>query len=341
MHGRDPGYILVAHGSGGKLTGDLFRDLFLPAFRNPYLEQAGDQAVVPLDGVRLAVTTDSFVVSPLFFPGGDIGRLAVYGTVNDLAVGGAVPAYLTAGFIIEEGLSTEDLRRVVQSMSEAAARAGVSIIAGDTKVVERGKGDGLFINTTGVGWVPPGVELGPARIRPGDRLLVSGPVGDHGAAVMARRAGLDFEVEGLVSDTAPLAGLVQALLAAFPGAVRCMRDATRGGLATVLVELATASGKAFRVDEAAIAVREPVRGLCEVLGIDPLYAACEGRMVAVVAADVAEAAVELLRTYPDGQQAMLIGTVAEGPPGEVLMRTVAGGSRRLELLEGEQLPRIC
>ena len=341
MHSGDTGHILVAHGSGGKLTAELFQQLFLPAFRNPYLEQAGDQAVVPLAGVRLAVTTDSFVVSPLFFPGGDIGKLAVYGTVNDLAVGGAVPVYLTAGFIVEEGLPTEALRRVVQSMSEAAARAGVSIVAGDTKVVERGKGDGLFINTTGVGLVPPGVELGPGRIRPGDRLLVSGPVGDHGAAVMASRAGLAFEVEGLVSDTAPLTELAQALVQRLGSSVRCMRDATRGGLATVLVELAAASGRAFRVQESAIPVREPVRGLCEILGIDPLYAACEGRMVVVVAEEAAGPAVELLRAHPDGQQAALIGVVDEGPPGEVRMQTVAGGSRRLELLEGEQLPRIC
>lgn len=332
--------VLLGHGSGGRLTADLFRDVFLPAFSNPVLAAAGDQATVRVGPCRLAVSTDSFVVSPLFFPGGDIGTLAVHGTVNDLAVGGAVPRSLTAGFIIEEGFPLADLRRVVASMGAAARAAGVEVVAGDTKVVERGKGDGLYINTTGIGLIPEGVCLGPERIAPGDRIVVSGPVGDHGATIMAARGGLGVET-GTQSDTAPLTGLVQALLAAVPGAVRCMRDPTRGGLATTLVELAAASGLRFWVDEARIPVRAEVASLCEMLGLDPLYVACEGRLVAVVAPEAAEAAVAALRAHPLGEGARLIGRVQEGAPGSVVLRTVVGGTRPLDALEGEQLPRIC
>ncbi|BAS26499.1 hydrogenase expression/formation protein HypE [Limnochorda pilosa] len=338
--GHGDGRILLGHGSGGRLTASLFHDVFLPAFRNPALEAAGDQAVLSLAGTRLAVTTDSFVVSPLFFPGGDIGRLAVCGTVNDLAVGGATPACLTAGFIIEEGFPAEDLRKVVASMAEAAREAVVEIVAGDTKVVERGKGDGLFITTTGVGLVPDGLRLGPGEIRPGDQILVSGHVGDHGVAVMVHRAGL--EPGGtLRSDSAPLTGLAQALLQAGPGAVRCMRDPTRGGLATTLAELAAASGTCFQVDEAEIPVRDEVRALCEMLGLDPLYAANEGKLVAVVDPRAATAVLEAARSHPLGREARWIGQAVEGAPSEVRLRTVVGGTRPLDLLEGEQLPRIC
>lgn len=334
------GRILLGHGSGGRLSADLFQELFLPAFQTPQLEAAGDQAIVRVGDVTLAVTTDSFVVSPLFFPGGDIGRLAVHGTVNDLAVGGATPLYLTVGFIIEEGFPVTDLRRIVASMAAAAHEAGVAIVAGDTKVVERGKGDGLFLNTTGVGLVPEGLRLGPAEIRPGDRILVSGHVGDHGVTIMALRGGLEVGTS-VQSDTAPLTGLVQTLLGAAPGAVRCMRDPTRGGLATTLVELARSSGLTFQVEEAQIPIREDVRALCEMLGIDPLYVANEGKVVAIVGAEAAEAALAALHGHPLGREARIIGRVTEGPPGAVHLRTVVGGTRPLDLLEGEQLPRIC
>ncbi|MFO7172945.1 MAG: hydrogenase expression/formation protein HypE [Bacillota bacterium] len=332
--------ILLGHGSGGRLTADLFQGLFLPAFRSPQLEAAADQALVELDGATVAVTTDSFVVSPLFFPGGDIGRLAVCGTVNDLAVGGATPLYLTVGFILEEGLPVADLKRIVASMAEAAREAGVTIVAGDTKVVERGKGDGVFVNTTGLGLVPAGLRLSPRAIRPGDCILVSGPVGDHGVTIMALRSGIGVET-GIQSDAAPLSGLVRALLDAVPGAVRCMRDPTRGGLATTLVELARAAGLCFQIEEAAIPVRQEVRALCEMLGIDPLYVANEGKLVAIVDGAAADAALAALRSHPLGREAQIIGRVAPGPRGAVHLRTVVGGTRPLDLLEGEQLPRIC
>lgn len=334
------GRVLLGHGSGGRLTANLFQEIFLPAFRTPQLEAGGDQALVRLGDATVAVSTDSFVVSPLFFPGGDIGRLAVHGTVNDLAVGGATPLYLTAGFIIEEGFPLADLARVVSSMAEAAQEAGIQVVAGDTKVVERGKGDGLFINTTGVGLVPADLHLGPRAIRPGDRILLSGPVGDHGVTVMASRGGLEVGTT-LRSDTAPLTGLVRALLSAAPGRVRCMRDPTRGGLATALAELARAAGLAFQVEEARIPIREEVRALCEMLGIDPLYVANEGKLVAIVAAEAVDAALAAMRRHPLGQDADVIGQVSEGPPGAVHLRTVVGGTRPLDLLEGEQLPRIC
>jgi hydrogenase expression/formation protein HypE len=317
---------------------ELIRLSFAPSFG---LHGLGDAAVLAEeDGGRLALTTDSYVVSPLFFPGGDIGELAVNGTVNDLAMAGARPLYLTAGFIIEEGFPLEDLARVVDSMARAAEAAGVRVVAGDTKVVERGKGDGLYVNTAGVGRVPPGVRLSPARIRAGDGILVSGPLGRHGVAVMAERTGLAFE-PAVLSDTAPLAGLADALLSAGGEGVRIMRDPTRGGLATTLKEFALESALAMRVEEALLPVPPGVRGACELLGLDPFYVANEGILVAVVAPDVSEYVLEAVRGHPLGAEAVLAGRVLEEPGEMVLLATRAGGSRLMDMLEGEQLPRIC
>jgi hydrogenase expression/formation protein HypE len=329
----------MAHGAGGKATHTLVEALFLEAFRNPLLEPLEDQAVFAVNGSRLAVTTDSFVVAPLFFPGGDIGDLAVNGTVNDLAVSGARPLYLTAGFILEEGFPTADLKRIATSMARAAAAACVQIVTGDTKVVQRGKADGCFINTSGIGVMEREVRLAATEARPGDAILVSGPIGDHGVTIMLARGELDL-VSELKSDTASLHGLVHALLDATP-AVRAMRDATRGGVATILNEIAAASGAAVVVDESAVPVREEVRGACEILGIDPLYAACEGRLVAVVAADNAGTALDAMRSHPQGREAAIIGTVRADPPGLVLLKTQFGGTRIVDMLVGDPLPRIC
>ena len=331
--------ITMAHGAGGKATHTLVQALFLEAFRNPLLEPLEDQAVFAVNGSRLAVTTDSFVVSPLFFPGGDIGDLAVNGTVNDLAVSGARPLYLTAGFILEEGFETSDLQRIVASMARAAAAAGVHIVTGDTKVVQRGKADGCFINTTGIGIIERDLTLAAAAVRPGDAILVSGPIGDHGITIMLARGELDL-VSELTSDTAPLHGLIDSLLAATT-AVRAMRDATRGGVATILNEIAAAAGVAMVVDENSVPVRDEVRGACEILGIDPLYAACEGRLVAVVAPEAAETALQAMRSHPFGIQAAQIGTVRADPPGLVLLKTQFGGTRIVDMLVGDPLPRIC
>jgi hydrogenase expression/formation protein HypE len=331
--------ITMAHGAGGKATHTLVEALFLEAFRNPLLEPLEDQAVFALNGSRLAMTTDSFVVSPLFFPGGDIGDLAVNGTVNDLAVSGARPLYLSAGFILEEGFPTGDLQRIAASMARAAAAAGVRIVTGDTKVVERGKADGCFINTSGIGFFERGVTLGAHAVRPGDAILVSGPIGDHGLTIMLARGELDL-VSDLASDTAPLHGLVDALFGATQ-AVHAMRDATRGGVATVLNEIAAAAGVAVVVDETQVPVRDEVRGACEILGIDPLYAACEGRLVAFVAAEASEAALRAIHTHPLGQAAAIIGTVRTDPPGLVLLKTQFGGTRIVDMLVGDPLPRIC
>jgi len=331
--------VLLGHGSGGRLTAELVRKLFLPAFDNPALARLDDQAVISLDGLRLAFTTDSFVVQPLFFPGGDIGSLAVHGTVNDLAMGGAQPLCLSAAFILEEGLPLATLERVVRSMQEAAAAAGVEIVTGDTKVVEKGSGDGLFINTTGLGVVPAGVELSADRARPGDRILLSGPLGDHGIAVLAQREGLEFDC-AIESDSAPLHTLVAAMLSA-SGSIRCLRDPTRGGLATALNEIAAQSRVGIRIEEAAIPVREEVQGACELLGLDPLYVANEGKLVAIVAPEVAEPLLAALRAHPLGARAQLIGAVTDGRPGEVVLRTRLGTSRLVDMLSGDQLPRIC
>jgi hydrogenase expression/formation protein HypE len=334
-------HITLAHGAGGKSTHALVEALFLPALRNPLLEPLADSALldVPDGGPRLAFTTDSFVVRPLFFPGGDIGRLAVHGTINDLAVSGARPAWLSAAFVVEEGLPLEDLRRIADSMGAAAREAGVPVATGDTKVVERGHGDGVYVVTAGVGVVDDGTNLGPEWIRPGDKVLVSGTIGDHGMAVMVARGELDLEV-ALESDTAPLHGLAAALLDAAPG-VRCMRDPTRGGLATVLNELALATGVSIAIEESALPVRPEVNGACEILGLDPLYVASEGRLAAVVAPEDCEGALAALRAHPLGSGAALVGEVRPEPPGLVLLETAFGGSRVVDVLAGDPLPRIC
>jgi hydrogenase expression/formation protein HypE len=331
--------ITLSHGSGGKATHTLIEALFLEAFRNPLLEPLEDQAVFSVNGARLAFTTDSFVVSPLFFPGGDIGDLAVNGTVNDLAVSGARPLYLSAGFILEEGFPVEDLRRIVESMARAAEAAGVQIVTGDTKVVQKGKADGCYINTAGVGVVERPVSLSAANARPGDAVLVSGPIGDHGVTIMLARGELDIESD-VESDTAPLHELVGRLLDATSG-VRCIRDATRGGVATILNEVAQASDVAVVIDENAVPVRAEVRGASEILGIDPLYVACEGRLVAIVDGAGAEVALDALRSHPLGEGAAIVGRVKDDPPTLVLLKTEFGGTRIVDMLIGDPLPRIC
>ena len=334
------GRILLAHGGGGRLTRELVEGLFVPAFRNDALATLHDSAVLAAPAGRLAFTTDSFVVRPMFFPGGDVGTLAVNGTVNDLAMSGARPLYLSLGFILEEGLLVEDLARVVASIRTAASEAGVAVVAGDTKVVERGKGDGIYITSSGVGVVVARESVTPGRVRPGDAVIVSGPVGQHGVAVMAVRDGLKFSAP-IVSDCASVAAPALALLEAGLD-VHCLRDPTRGGVATVLNEIATQSGCEIAVHESAVPVGEDVAGACEVLGLDPLYVACEGRFLAFVPAGEADAALALLRKRADTARATRIGTVREGrTPGLVTLRTVAGGERVLDLLSGEQLPRIC
>ncbi|MEV7013747.1 hydrogenase expression/formation protein HypE [Streptosporangium sp. NPDC051022] len=337
-------HITMAHGAGGKATRSLIEAIFLEDFRNPLLEPMEDGAVLEAGSQRLAFTTDSYVVSPLFFPGGDIGDLAVNGTVNDLAVCGSRPLYLSAGFILEEGFPVDDLRRVTASMTAAANAAGVLIVTGDTKVVQRGKADGCYVSTAGVGLLERPVALGASGARPGDAVIVSGPIGEHGVTIMLARGELDIEAD-LVSDTAPLNGLVAALLDACdevsPDAVRCMRDATRGGVATILNEVAHASGVAVVVEEDAIPVRPAVRGACELLGIDPLYVACEGRLVAVVDGAAADTALAALRAHPLGEGAALVGHVKDDPPGLVLLKTGFGGTRIVDMLVGDPLPRIC
>lgn len=364
--------ILLAHGSGGTLTHELIQEVFARQFANPVLDDLGDAAIVgELPPGRLAFTTDSYVVQPLFFPGGDIGKLAVCGTVNDLAVAGARPLYLTAGFIIEEGLPLKTLERIVVSMAETARAAGVVIVAGDTKVVNRGAADGVFINTAGVGVVPPGVDLSPAHLRAGDVLLINGPVGDHGLAVMLQRAEMGFN-SALESDVVPLHNLTAALLDAVPGQVRCMRDATRGGLATLLNEWlslplpphrgesraipqrqqprqhplpphrgGSRGGIGIEIEEDAIPVRDEVRAACEFLGLDPLYAANEGKVVAAVAAEAADTALSAWRAHPLGRQAAIIGQVTANHAGRVVLRTAYNARRLVPMLTGAQLPRIC
>jgi hydrogenase expression/formation protein HypE len=331
--------VQLAHGGGGTLTARLIETLFAPAFRNPYLDVLGDGAIVAVGGERLAFTTDTFVVKPVFFPGGDIGSLAVHGTVNDLAMCGADPLFLSAGLVLEEGLPMRDLERIVASMAAACASVGVPLVTGDTKVVDRGKGDGIYVNTSGVGRVREGVTVGPARAQAGDAVLVSGPVGDHGIAVMAAREGIDFET-GLVSDSAPVVCLVRALVEAVPE-THVLRDPTRGGLATALCEIAVSSGVGIRLEEAEIPVRDEVQGACELLGFDPLYVACEGRFLAIVPGARAEAALVAIRSQPGGERAQRIGAVVAQDPGRLVLRTRIGTSRLLERLSGEQLPRIC
>ena len=330
---------MLGHGSGGRLSAELLRDVFLPLFSNPVLDRMDDQAIVEIGGVRVAFTTDSFVVQPLFFPGGDIGSLAVHGTVNDLAMGGARPLFLSAGFILEEGLSIEILQRVAASMAQAAEAAGVAIITGDTKVVEKGKGDGLFINTTGIGIVPNGLRLSADQARPGDRVILSGPIGDHGIAILAQREGLEFETR-ITSDSAPLHEMVAAMLAASTE-IRCMRDPTRGGVSSALNEIAAQSQVSIQIEEARILVRDEVKGACELLGLDPLYVANEGKLLAIVAPDAAGKILEAMRGDPHGMQAEIIGTVGDRRAGLVTMKTVFGSTRIVDVLAGDQLPRIC
>jgi hydrogenase expression/formation protein HypE len=329
--------VLLGHGSGGTLSADLVRNLFVPLLGSAELERLGDAAVVSLGEVRIAFTTDSFVVTPRFFPGSDIGAMAVNGTVNDLAMMGAEPRFLSVALILEEGLPMEDLGRIVASMAGAARRAGVELVTGDTKVVERGSADGIYITTSGIGVVPDGVAVGPDRARPGDVVLVTGPIGSHGVAVMSRRAGIEFDAD-LESDTRPLTSLVRVMLGA--GDVRCLRDATRGGLASTVNELAASSGVSITVEEQAVPALPEVRAACEMLGLDPLYVANEGVAVAIVAAADAEAVLAAARTDPAGRSAALVGTVGEGPV-TVRLRTALGTTRPLLMLAGDQLPRIC
>jgi hydrogenase expression/formation protein HypE len=331
--------IVLGHGSGGKLMADLIQKIFLPAFANPYLARLDDQAVLDAEGGRWAFTTDSFVVTPLFFPGGDIGRLAVNGTVNDLAMSGAEPRYIAAAFILEEGLATEDLRRVVDSMRAAAEEAGVLLVTGDTKVVDRGKGDQVFITSTGLGMIQHPVVISSDRAQPGDRIILSGSIGDHGMAVMSRRENLEFEGT-IESDTAPLHSLVRAMLEASEQ-IHCLRDPTRGGLATTLNEIASRSGVGMELDERAIPVQEAVKGACEILGLDPLYVANEGKLVAIVAEEAAETVLGNMRSHPLGSNARPIGRVVREHAPLVLMRTAIGGTRIVDVMFGEQLPRIC
>jgi hydrogenase expression/formation protein HypE len=333
------GLVTLTHGAGGKATRDLVSDLFAAELANEALAPLGDSALVDLPPGRVAVTTDAFVVKPLRFPGSDIGELAVNGTVNDLAVAGARPLWLTAGFVLEEGLPLDELRAIAVSMAAAARRAGVAVAAGDTKVVEKGRCDGLYVTTAGVGVLEHGFELAPAGVRPGDRVIVSGTLADHGMAVMIARGELALETE-IESDSAPVHELAAALLE-LGDALRWMRDPTRGGLATALNELAASSGLTVRLDETKLPVRQTVRAACEILGIDPLYVANEGKLVAVVAPDVAEAALAALRADELGREAAVVGVVEEAPDPLVLLDTTLGGSRIVDVLVGDPLPRIC
>jgi hydrogenase expression/formation protein HypE len=360
--------IVMGHGAGGRMMADLIEHLFAPAFDNQWLAQMGDSTAIDLSSIvhppspgQLAFTTDSFVVSPLFFPGGNIGELAVYGTVNDLAMRGAKPLFLSAGFILEEGLPMETLGNVVIAMAAACKKAGVKIATGDTKVVQRGHGDGLYINTSGIGVIPAGVDIGPANARPGDILLVSGTMGDHGIAIMSVREGLTFETE-IKSDTAPLNGLVVAMMAAgmdgrgspshlskkggdkpapLQNSIHCLRDATRGGLAAVLNELSIASKVGIEFDERKVPVRSEVNAACEMLGFDPLYVANEGKLVAILPEEMADKVLAAMRDHEYGKDAVIIGRVVAEHPGLVTAKTAIGGMRVVDLPAGELLPRIC
>ena len=336
--------ITMAHGGGGRAMRELIERLIVPAFDNPLLAALEDQAQIGLKGLaeigdRLAFTTDSYVVSPLFFPGGDIGTLAICGTVNDLAMSGAVPLFLSCGLIIEEGLATSELERVLASMSALARQTGVQVVTGDTKVVNRGAADRLFINTAGIGMVPAGVNIGATRARPGDVIIVNGTLGDHGVAILVARNELDLHCD-ICSDCQPLHGLVQAMLAACPD-LHCLRDATRGGLATVLNEFAASSDVGMRLDERALPLKPEVRGACEMLGLDVLYMANEGKLVAVVPRAAADAVLAAMRAHPAGVDAAIVGEVLAEPAGHVILNTLFGGERVVDMLVGEQLPRIC
>jgi len=331
--------IVLAHGSGGRLSHQLLQQVVIPQFSNQLLDPQHDGAIFPIGGERVAFSTDSYVVNPLFFPGGDIGSLAVHGTVNDLAMCGARPLYLSVGFILEEGLPMQDFLRIVQSMRSAAAAAGVMLVTGDTKVVDRGKADRIFINTAGVGLVPEGVNIQPAHARPGDVILISGAIAVHGIAIMSMREGLEFETP-IASDTAPLNGLVETMLAANKD-IHVLRDPTRGGLTSALTEIAQSAHVGIHIDEARIPISEEVKGACEILGLDPLHVANEGKLVAILPASIAERVLTAMRAHPLGTAAEIIGKVTADQPGVVLMKTRAGGTRIVDMLAGEQLPRIC
>lgn len=334
------GSVTLAYGSGGTLTHRLIRDLFYRYFCNDLLLEGGDSAAFAVPNGTMAFTTDSYVVSPPFFKGGNIGRLAVCGTVNDLAVSGARPRYLSCGFIIEEGFRFEELEAIAAAMAETAKEAGVSIVTGDTKVVQKGGADRVFINTAGVGFIPQGVRLSPKNVRSGDKVILTGTMGDHGTAILLERQNLNVEC-GVASDCAPLASLLLPAAESFPGAVRVMRDPTRGGVATTLNELIAGTGLSVQLDEAALPVREEVRGVCEMLGMDPLYMANEGKAVIIADRERAELIVARLRENRYGENAAVIGTVTELYPDKVLLKTLAGGNRIVGMLTGDQLPRIC
>ena len=329
--------ILLGHGSGGRLMHQLIKEYFAPEFG---MKSLNDSAVLEgLNNGKIALTTDSYVVSPIFFPGGNIGDLAVYGTVNDLSMVGATPLYITSGFILEEGFPFEDLKKILSSMSGAAEKSKVKIVAGDTKVVNKGKADGIFINTAGVGIIEKGVDISPFRIMPGDKVILSGPIGNHGISIIAERNGITFNPP-ILSDTAPLNNLVNEMLKTTKE-IHAMRDPTRGGLATTLKEMVIDSGLCIVIEEEAISVPPGVRGACELLGFDPLYVANEGILIAIVRPDVAESLIGVMRKHPLGRETRLIGDVRETPSGMVLLKTSAGGTRIVEMLSGDQLPRIC
>lgn len=334
------GCVELSHGAGGRAMAQLIGELFHAALDNEWLRRGNDQAAFDTAGGRMVMTTDAYVISPLFFPGGDIGSLSVHGTINDIAMAGARPCYLSASFILEEGLPLADLKRIADSMGAAACAAGVPVITGDTKVVERGKADGVFISTAGIGVVPPGLELSAERVRPGDRVIVSGTLGDHGVAVMSRRHDLEFETR-IVSDSAALHGLVAAMVTAAGAGLRAMRDPTRGGLAATLNEIARRAGVGFRLREQAIPVKPEVAAACELLGLDPLYVANEGKLVAFVAPASAAAVLAAMRAHPLGRDASLIGEAVADERRFVQMTTGFGGDRMVDWLAGEQLPRIC
>jgi hydrogenase expression/formation protein HypE len=331
--------IVLAHGSGGRLSHQLIQKMVLPQFRNDLLEPLHDGAIFSINGARLAFSTDSFVVNPIFFPGGDIGRLAVCGTVNDLAMCGATPRYLSVGFILEEGLPMEDFWRILQSMKTTAAEAGVQLVTGDTKVVDRGKGDKIFINTSGIGEIGPGINIHPGRARIGDKIIINGPIAVHGIAIMSVRENLAFETQ-ILSDCAPLNALVAAMIKAFPD-IHVLRDPTRGGLASALNEIADQSKVGIHLDETAIPITEEVKAACEILGFDPLYVANEGKLLAIVPHESAETVLKAMQHHPQAASAAIIGEVVAAHCGYVTLRTRVGGNRVVDMLSGEQLPRIC
>lgn len=332
-------HVLLGHGSGGKLTHQLIQKMLLPQFQNEFLEPLHDGAIISLDGIRLAFSTDSYVVNPIFFPGGDIGKLAVNGTVNDLAMCGARPLYLSVGFILEEGFPMQDLWRIVLSMQEAAKNAGVALVTGDTKVVDRGKADKIFINTSGVGIIESGVDINPKHAKVGDKIIINGPMAVHGIAIMSVREGLEFETQ-IESDTAALHDLVAAMLKAGKN-IHVLRDPTRGGIASALNEIAGSAKVGILIHQEKIPISEEVKGACEILGLDPLYVANEGKLLAFVSPDESDKVLAAMRSHPLGKDSAIIGEVADDHPGFVMMKTRIGGTRVVDMLSGEQLPRIC